>query len=347
MVSRSDLAHNRRYSAIFKKLVEIYVETGEAVGSRSLSKALENPLSPATIRNVMADLEELGILCSEHTSAGRKPTEKGWRFFVNTLVESANISELEVDELAEITKDSAGKSVEDILEHATDVLSELANCASLIRVPTVNSEVRHIDFVLLSPGRAIVVIVNENGVVENRLIEVASDISSSVLERATRYINSKLSGSTLDAIREELQNELDFQKEGLDEITKNIVEQGLGFVADDAAENGNKLIVKGRSKLVSKAGEILDLEELLRKLDEKKTLKDILDKSVNGQGVQIFIGAETKMFEMSGCSLIVSPYKNKKKSLVGAIGVIGPSRMSYSRVITLVDYTAKLLGSIV
>ena len=343
-MSQFDISNNKRYVEIFKKLVEIYVETGEAVGSRSLSKVLQTPLSPATIRNVMSDLEDLGILCSEHTSAGRKPTEKGWRFFVNTLVESADISKLEIEQLANITKNAVGKSVESILEKATDVLSGLAGCASLIRVPTVNSEVRHIDFVLLSPGRAIVVIVNENGIVENRLIEVAPDVSASVLEKATRYINTKLAGSTLNDIRTKLQNELDFQKEGLDKITKNIVEQGIGFVTN---ENDNRIIIKGQSNLLSKAGEILDLEDLLRKLDEKKTLKDLLDKSVNGQGVQIFIGAETKIFEMSGCSMIVSPYQNAKKSLVGAIGVIGPSRMSYSRVITLVDYTAKLLGSIV
>ena len=343
-MSQFDISNNKRYVEIFKKLVEIYVETGEAVGSRSLSKVLQTPLSPATIRNVMSDLEDLGILCSEHTSAGRKPTEKGWRFFVNTLVESADISKLEIEQLANITKNAVGKSVESILEKATDVLSGLAGCASLIRVPTVNSEVRHIDFVLLSPGRAIVVIVNENGIVENRLIEVAPDVSASVVEKATRYINTKLAGSTLNDIRTKLQNELDFQKEGLDRITKNIVEQGLGFVTN---ENDNRIIIKGQSNLLSKAGEISDLEDLLRKLDEKKTLKDLLDKSVNGQGVQIFIGAETKIFEMSGCSMIVSPYQNAKKSLVGAIGVIGPSRMSYSRVITLVDYTAKLLGSIV
>ncbi len=347
-MSEIDISGNKRYVEIFKKLVEIYVETGEAVGSRSLSKALDTPLSPATVRNVMSDLEELGILCSEHTSAGRKPTEKGWRFFVNTLIESADISEIEEETLANVTKNAVGQSLEAILEKATDVLSELANCASLIRVPTINSEVRHIDFVLLSPGRAIVVIVNENGVVENRLIEVSPHVSASILEKATRYINTKLSGATLSEIRGKLQSELDFQREGIDKIAKDVVDQGLGFIANEiAGENENKIIVKGQSNLLSKAEEISDLEELLRKLDEKKTLKELLDKSIEGQGVQIFIGAETKVFEMSGCSVIVSPYQNKKKSIVGAIGVIGPSRMSYSRVITLVDYTAKLLGNIV
>lgn len=343
-MSQDNIEKNKRYTEIFKKLVDIYVETGEAVGSRVLSKSLQIPLSPATVRNVMADLEELGILCSEHTSAGRKPTDQGWRFFVNSLVETADISKYEKESLISIAKNSAGKSIESILEKATDVLSDLANCASLIRVPTVDSSVKHIDFVLLNPRKAIVVIVNESGIVENRLIEINSNISSSVLEKATNYINSKLSGLTLTEIRECLQNELNTQKDGIDKITKEIVDKGLGFVVN---EPGSKVIVRGHSNLLAKADEISELENLLRKLDEKQALTDILDKSITGQGVQIFIGSETHMFEMAGCSMIVSPYENKEKSLIGAIGVIGPSRMSYSRVIKLVDYTAKLLGSIV
>lgn len=346
-MKRIDVSKNERYVEIFKKLVEIYIETGEAVGSRTIAKSMESSLSPATIRNVMSDLEDLGILCSEHTSAGRKPTEQGWRFFVNTLVESTNITELEIDALERATKNAQGKSLESILEKATSVLSELANCASLIRVPTVNSEVRHIDFVLLSPGRAIVVIVNENGIVENRLIEVSHDVTANVLEKATRYINFKLSNSTLNEIRISLQTELNFQTEDIEPIVKNVVEQGIECVADDVSDENDNIIVKGQTNLISKAGEISDLEELLWKLDEKKILKELLDKSIEGQGVQIFIGAETKIFEMSGCSMIVSPYQNAKKNIVGAIGVIGPSRMSYSRVITLVDYTAKLLSGIV
>lgn len=343
-MSHCGIEKNKRYLEIFKKLVDIYVETGEAVGSKVLSQSLQTPLSPATVRNVMADLEELGILCSAHTSAGRKPTDRGWRFFVNSLVEASDLSSFEEESLIAVAKNSVGKSIESVLEKATDVLSELANCASLIRVPTVDSLVRHIDFVLLAPGRAIVVIVNENGIVENRLIEVDRSVSSSVLEKATNYINSTLSGLTLSEIRKNLQRELDIQQCGIDRITKEIVDKGLGFVVN---EPRSKVIVSGRSNLLANADEILELENLLRKLDEKQTLTDILDKSILGQGVQIFIGAETHMFEMSGCSMIVSPYENKKKSLIGAIGVIGPSRMSYSRVIKLVDYTAKLLGNIV
>ncbi|MDR2666893.1 MAG: heat-inducible transcriptional repressor HrcA [Holosporales bacterium] len=343
-MSQLSFADNKRYVEIFKKLVEIYIETGEAVGSRSLSKALSNSLSPATIRNVMSDLEDLGILCSKHTSSGRQPTEMGWRFFVNSLVEVGNLSETEVSALAEITKSAGGKNVETILESASEILSGLSNCVSLIMTPTINSIIKHIDFVLLSPGRAVVIIVDEGGTVENRLIEVPVDVSSSVLDQATKYINTKLTGLTLDEIRNKIQDELDCQEEGVDKCAKDLLENGLGFVIN---EHENKVIVHGQSTLFAKAEEIADLRDLLKKLDEKKTLKVILDKSVTAQGMQIFIGAETKMFEMAGCSIVVSPYQNTKKKLVGAIGVLGPSRMSYSRVIPLVDYTAKLLGNVV
>ncbi|MDR2459124.1 MAG: heat-inducible transcriptional repressor HrcA [Holosporales bacterium] len=343
-MSYVDITKNRRYVEIFKKLVEMYVETGEAVGSRALSKSLPTPLSPATIRNVMADLEDLGILCAEHTSAGRKPTEEGWRFFVNTLIETADLSDLEKDTLLSATRNAVGESIESTLEKATSILSELSNCVSLIMVPTVNSSVKYIDFVLLGPGRAIVVIVNENGVVENRLIEVPPDVSWSELNRATRYINTKFTGVTLEEIRNKIQAEVDFQNDGIDKLTKCVIEEGLGY---SVPENANNVIVKGQSNLIEQSSEIADFGDLLRKLDEKKTLKSILDKSIEAQGVQIFIGAETDMFKLSGCSIIVSPYKNARKNIVGAIGVIGPSRMRYSRVVTLVDYTAKLLGSIV
>jgi heat-inducible transcriptional repressor len=343
-MSYVDITKNKRYVEIFKKLVEVYVDTGEAVGSRALSKALPTPLSPATIRNVMADLEDLGILCAEHTSAGRKPTESGWRFFVNTLIEAADLSDLEKEALLSATRNATGDSIESTLEKATSILSELSSCVSLIMVPTVNSSVKYIDFVLLAPGRAIVVIVNENGVVENRLIEVPQDVSWSELNQATRYINTKFTGVTLEEIRNKIQDEVDFQNDGIDRLTKCVIEEGLGYKVPESANN---VIVKGQSNLVEQSAEIADFGDLLRKLDEKKTLKTILDKSIEAQGVQIFIGTETDMFKMSGCSMIVSPYKNARKNIVGAIGVIGPSRMRYSRVITLVDYTAKLLGSIV
>ncbi|MDR1034778.1 MAG: heat-inducible transcriptional repressor HrcA [Holosporales bacterium] len=343
-MSEIDVSRNERCIEIFKRLVDIYIETGEPVGSRTISKTLSNRFSPATIRNVMSDLEDLGIIYSEHTSSGRKPTEKGLRFFVNTLVEAEDLSAMERKAFLELTKNARGKSVESILETATDILSELSNCVSIIMTPTRNSKIKHIDFVLLSPGRAIVIIVSENGVVENRLIEVPQDVSQGILERATRYINSKLTGMTLEEIGNSIQDQVRCHEDGVDELTQEIVGNGIEIIE---AEDVGDVIIKGRSNLVSNVGEINDFRNLLQKLDEKKSVKNLLDQLVNGQGIQVFIGAETKSFEMFGCSIIAAPYSDNNKNLIGAIGVLGPSRMQYGRVITLVDYTAKLLGNII
>lgn len=339
-----DMISNKRYTEIFKKLVEVYIETGQPVGSRTLSKILDNPLSPATIRNVMADLEDLGILCSDHASSGRKPTEKGWRFFVDGLIESCNITEIEKQALATLKEKAIGQSIESILENASEILSKLSNCVSLVVTPTFNKTVKHIEFVLLNPGRAIVVIVNDCGLVENRLIQIPNEISATVLEQTTRYINTRFSGLTLEEIRNQVQQNVDYRRNDINKIAEQLISNDLGFVA---LEESDKVIIKGQSNLIDKSNEIDKLKELLKKFDEQQTIKNILDQSILGQGVQIFIGAETKMFEMSGCSVVASSYHDSKKNLIGALGIIGPSRLRYSRIIPLVDYTAKMLGSII
>ena len=339
-----DIISNKRYTEIFKKLVEVYIETGQPVGSRTLSKILDKPLSPATIRNVMADLEDLDILCSDHVSSGRKPTEKGWRFFVDGLIESCNITEIEKQALHVIKEKAIGQSIENILETASEILSKLSNCVSLVITPTFNKVVKHIEFVLLSPGRAIVIIVNDCGLVENRLIQIPREISATILEQTTKYINTKFSGLTLEEIRKRVQQDVNYKRDNINKIAGQLISNDLGFVSLDESD---KVIIKGQSNLIDKSNEIEKLKDLLRKFDEQQTIKNILDQSILGQGVQIFIGAETKMFEMSGCSIVASSYHDSKKNLIGALGIIGPSRLRYSRIIPLVDYTAKLLGSII
>jgi heat-inducible transcriptional repressor len=345
MSDDKSIIDNERHAEIFKKLVEIYVETGEPVGSRVISKTLPKPLSPATIRNVMSDLEERGVLCSEHSSSGRKPTEKGWRLFVDSLIEVSALPEIEKQALLEVKRERVGKSVEAILEQAVDILSDLSNCVSLIMVPTVNSKIKHVDFVSLSPGSGLVIIVNESGVVENRLIELPTGISTDDLDKATRYINSKLPGLSLEELRSSIQEQFDCQDDGIEAIAKDIFDSKLELIEND--KNADKIIINGRSNLLSSANEINDLQSLLKKLDEKSTLKSLLDEAMIGQGVKVFIGSETRAFEMFGGSMVVTPYQNANKKFVGAIGVLGPSRMKYSRVMTLIDYTAKLLGSII
>lgn len=339
-----DILQNKRYIEIFKKLVNMYIETGEPVGSRCLSKRLDNPLSPATIRNVMSDLESIGILCADHSSSGRRPTEKGWRFFVSSLVETANISELEKQALAEIQQNATEKSLETILEKATDILSNLSRCVSLVLTPKLNSEIKHIDFMLLNPGTAVLIAVDENGMVENRLIKISNDITPSILEQARNYINEKLKIMGFQEIRKILHSEISAQKDGINVFVRNIISKGMDLIEKE--QENEKIIIKGRSNLIPKANEIKQLEYLLRQLDETKALKNILEESINGPGIQIFIGSETKMFEVVNCSLVVAPYFNSKKKLIGSIGIIGPTRMEYGKAITLVDYTAKLLGGL-
>jgi heat-inducible transcriptional repressor len=292
----------------------------------------------------MSDLEDLGILCSEHTSSGRKPTEKGWKFFVNVVMKTTDLSAMDREPFLELTKHLSGKSIESILEEATDILSNLSHCVSIIMAPTVNSKIRSVDFILLNPGKAIVVIVTENGVVENRLIEVQNDVSSDILEKATRYINSQLIGMTLDEIRNIVQDEMHCHEEGINKLIQDVVGNGIETI--QAGDDRGDIIVKGLSNLVLNAGEINDLRNLMQKLDEKKAMRMILDQTIAGQGIQVFIGAETKAFEMFGCSIVAAPYSDGDNNLIGAIGILGPARMQYGRVITLVDHTAKLLGNI-
>jgi heat-inducible transcriptional repressor len=344
-MSFDEVAKNKRYMEIFKELVDAYIETGEPVGSRTLSKRIDQSLSPATIRNVMADLEELGLLCSAHTSSGRKPTEKGWRFFVNGLIEASEIREEDKKKLKTLKRHTNNVNIEAILERTTDILSDLSKNVSIIFRPTTNNPIRHIDFVLLSPGRAIVILVTSDGVVENRLIDVATDVSNSVLEKASKYLNTKLCGMTLSEIRRSVHDETIMYREGIDDLSSKIASAGISVIVDN--DIGEKVIIRGQSNLLNNANEIEDLNKLLKTLDEKETLKTILDESINGKGMQIFIGSETDLFSFSGCSMIVQPYHGSDKKVIGAIGVVGPSRMRYSRMITLVDYTARILGNLV
>jgi heat-inducible transcriptional repressor len=341
---------NKRYSEIFKELVDEYIETGQPVGSKTISKRMGSSLSSATIRNVMADLENLGILCSKHTSSGRKPTEKGWRYFVNTFIEISNdLQNAYAKHMEMIEKTSENRDISTILEQISNMLSELSNCASVILTPTINDKiVRFIEFVLLSPGKALVIIIFDNGEVENRLIEIARDISGCVLETASKYLNTRLSGFTLSEIRDIVHDEFISQKEGLDEAVNDLIMQGIGMWAkeDDNDTDNRRLIVQGLSNLLSEPSEIGNIKTLFSKLDEKITIKNLLDESINAQGIQVFIGSENKEFNLEGCSMIVSPYSNSKNRVIGAIGVIGPARMRYNTLINLVDCTAKLLGKL-
>ncbi len=338
---------NKRSLEIFRELVDAYVETGEPVGSRTLSRRLNIPLSPATIRNIMADLEEAGLLYAPHTSAGRLPTDDGLRFFVHGLLEVGDLSEKERDHIDQLCNGS-GQSVSSVLEEATTVLSGLSKCAGLVMAPKTEAPLKHLEFVNLGPERALVVLINQDGVVENRLIEVPKGITPSILNEAANYISSRLLGRTLNQAKTIINEELTHHQAHLNELTAKVVAAGLAVWA--GGEQGGSLIVKGQSNLLNDVTQVDDLNQirdLFQILDTKEVLHQLLDASIKADGIQIFIGAENNLFKLSGCSLVVSPYHNSRQQIVGAIGVIGPARMNYGRIIPLVDYTAKMIGRLI
>lgn len=335
-------ALNERSREILRHIVDAYVETGEAVGSRTISRRLGMALSPATIRNVMADLEEAGLLYAPHTSAGRVPTEAGLRLFVDGLLEIGALSKEERESI-EGRCAASGRSVASVLEEATQTLSGLSRCAGLVVAPKAEAPLKHIEFVQLGPGRALVVLVSENGLVENRIIDIPLGMPVSSLVEASNYLAQRLVGRTLDEARRTIAQELEEHRAQLDALTQKVVEAGL---ATWSAPSGY-LLVRGQSQLLADVQQMADLERiraLFALLETKEAMVRLIDASEKAEGVQIFIGAQNELFAMAGCSVIIAPYANREEKIIGAIGVIGPTRMNYARIIPMVDYTAKVIG---
>ncbi len=338
---------NERSREIFRRIVESYVETGEPVGSRTLSRSLRLALSPATIRNVMADLQEAGLLYAPHTSAGRLPTEAGLRLFVDGLLEIGGLTEEERTDI-DVKCSATGRSVEEALAEATSMLSGLADCAGLVLAPKSETPLKHIEFVGLTDGRALVVMVGENGVVENRLIEVPVGIPPSALVEARNFLSARLVGRTLTEARAEIAAELKEHRVQLDQLTTEVVETGLATWAGES--QSGYLIVKGQAKLLENITAIEDLEQiraLFQALETKETMARLLELAHDAEGVQIFIGADNALFALAGCSMVVAPFANSSEKIVGAIGVIGPTRINYARIIPMVDYTAKVISRMI
>ena len=335
---------NERSRQIFRQLVDAYLETGEPVGSRTLSKRLAMNLSAATIRNVMADLEEIGLLSQPHTSAGRLPTAAGLRLFVDGLLEVGDLTD---DERRSISQKCAAKatSIEGLLERASAALSDLSHCAGLVVAPKTDVALRHIELVSLSPGRALVVLVTEAGIVENRIVETPPDLPPSALVEASNFLSGRLVGRSIQEARDEILAELQAQRLQLDALTRKVVEAGLATWAGDNASGA--LIVRGQAHLLDDAEALGNLEHirtLFSALETKEMMLKVLSVVDTGAGVQIFIGASNTLFNIAGCSLIVSSYRDSRQRIVGALGVIGPTRMNYARIIPMVDYTAKLIS---
>jgi heat-inducible transcriptional repressor len=340
---------NERSREIFRQIVDAYVETGEPVGSRTLSRRGHLDLSPATIRNVMADLEEAGLLFAPHTSAGRLPTEAGLRLFVNGLLELGGLSDEERQSI-DGRLAAQGRSLAQALEEASSALSGLSRCAGLVVAPKGERRpLRHIEFVPLSPGRALVVMVSEDGLVENRLIEVPLGTPASTLIAAGNYLNSRLVGHSIEDAKAAVAVDIESKRAQLDELTARLVEAGLASWAGSGDGEASALIVRGQANLLDDVTALADLERLrtlFDMLETKESILRLLDATRDGEGVQIFIGADNPLFGVAGCSMIVAPYANSREQMIGAIGVIGPTRINYARIIPLVDYTAKVIGKL-
>lgn len=346
-MSRAIPQLNQRSSEILRQIIDGYLETGEPVGSRTLSRNLGMELSPATIRNVMADLQDAGLLFSPHTSAGRIPTEAGLRLFVDGLLEVGHLTE-EERQVIEAQCAAEGRSVQQTLSEATRVLSGLSNCAGLVVAPKSDAALRHIEFVSLAPGRALVVLITEDGSVENRIVEVPSGMPASAMIEASNFLSARMMGKTIEEAQRQITAELEAHRRDLDELTRKLVEAGLATATGDGAEAA--LIVSGTERLLDDVQAVEDLEHvrgLYDALETKESWIKLLDMARGGEGVQIFIGAENELFSLAGCSVVVAPYRNSEQEIVGAVGVIGPTRINYARIIPVVDYTAQIVGRLV
>jgi heat-inducible transcriptional repressor len=335
-----------RSAAVLREIVEQYVETGEPVGSRTLSRRLPLNLSPATIRNVMADLSDTGLLYAPHTSAGRLPTDLGLRLFVDGLLQFGELSD---DERGSISAalEASGRTLEETLSDASSMLSGLSAAAGLVLAPKTEGALRHIEFVPLGHGRALVVLVAADGHVENRVIETPPGLPPSALQQAGNYLNNRLAGRGLAELRVTVAEELAANRTELDGLSAQVVASGLATWTGEGARGGN-LIVRGQGRLLADVTQIERLaaiQMLFERLETQETMVKLLELAETSEGVRIFIGSESGLFGTSGVSMVVAPARSEGNGrIVGAIGVIGPTRINYGRIIPVVDYTARVIG---
>jgi len=340
-------ALNERSREIFRSIVESYLTTGEPVGSRNLSRILPISLSPASVRNVMSDLEQLGLIYAPHTSAGRLPTELGLRFFVDALMQIGDLTEGDRRSIeAQVAGAGTNKSMEAVLTEASQMLSGLTRSAGVVLTAKNNVRLKHIEFVRLEPERALAVLVAEDGQVENRILNVPAGLPTSALTEAGNFLNAHIRGKSLAELRTEIETSLSQGQAELDQLTQKIISAGLASWAGGESKD-RQLIVRGHANLLDDLHALDDLERvrsLFDALETKRGVIDLLGRAERADGVRIFIGSENKLFSLSGSSTIVAPYRDSEGRIVGVIGVIGPTRLNYARVIPMVDYTARVVS---
>jgi heat-inducible transcriptional repressor len=340
---------NERSREIFRRIVESYLATGEPVGSRNLSRILPMTLSPASVRNVMSDLEQLGLIYAPHTSAGRLPTEVGLRFFVDALMQIGDLTEQERKAIeAQVAASGQAKSVEAVLTEASGLLSGLSRAAGVVLTAKANHRLKHIEFVQLEPQRALVILVGEDGQVENRVLNIPLGLPSSALIEAANFVNARIRGRTLEEVKAEIEAKLKEGEAKLDQLTQKIVAGGLASWSGGETEE-RKLIVRGQAHLLDDLKALADLERVRLLFDDLETRREVIDllgRAEQAEGVRVFIGSENKLFSLSGSSTIVAPYHDGSGHIVGVLGVIGPTRLNYARIVPMVDYTAKVVSKL-
>lgn len=339
---------NDRSREVFQRVVEGYLETGVPVGSRSLTREMSEKVSAATIRNVMQDLEYLGLLAAPHVSAGRIPTEAGLRLFVDGVLEVGDPDAADRDAIESRMSD-ADDDVTGILDRVGSALSGVTHGASLVLSPKHEAPLKHIEFVSLGPERALAVLVFADGHVENRFFEPPRGQTPSSYREAANFLNAIAAGHTISELGAVIRTEISNRRQELDTAARDLVERGAAFWENEGTAY-ERLIVRGRSNLLSDSSEDLELDrirELFDDLERKRDIAEFLELTEQGEGVRIFIGSENKLFSLSGSSLVVSPYMNADRKIIGAVGVIGPTRLNYGRIVPIVDYTAQLVGRLI
>ena len=339
---------NNRSREVFRRVVEGYLTDGEPVGSRTLSREFSEDISAATIRNVMQDLELLGLLGSPHTSAGRIPTQLGLRMFVDGILEVSEVNNSDRKKIDKIISDKTNQ-VEDILDDISTTLSGVTQGASLVLTPKHEAPIKHVEFLPLSASQALVVLVFADGHVENRLFKPPLGQTPSSMKEAANFLNAIMGGNTLSEAKKLIKNEIDYRRQELDSLAHDLVRSGLALW-EDSEERNERLIVKGRANLLNESSQQEDLDRiknLFDDLERKRDIADFLELTEKGEGVRIFIGSENKLFSLTGSSLVVSPYMNSDRKVIGAVGVIGPTRLNYGRIVPVVDYTAQLVGKMI
>ena len=339
---------NDRSREVFRRVVEGYLANGDPVGSRTLTRDFSEKVSAATIRNVMQDLEHLGLLDSPHASAGRVPTQIGLRMFVDGLLEVGNPDDSDRAQI-DATMERNEDDVTGILDRLGTALSGVTHGASLVLAPKHEAPIKHIEFVSLSHDRALAVLVFSDGHVENRLFAPPAGQTPSSMREAANFLNSLVEGKTLSELTRTIKTEMAKRRQEIDTLAAELVTSGL-VIWEDGDDHPERLIVRGRANLLTGSGEAHDLEKvrsLFDDLERKRDIADFLELAEDGDGVRIFIGSENKLFSLSGSSLVVSPYMNSDRKIIGAVGVIGPTRLNYGRIVPIVNYTAQLVGKMI